>query len=49
MNKINILLLLLLIILIMFYFNTKLFKNNIENYKNMERERTNQYHPQNYI
>lgn len=46
MSKINILLLLLLI-LIMFYCNTKLFKNNVENYKNLEK--TNHYHPQNYI
>ena len=47
MNKINIVLFILLIILIMFYCNTKLFKNNVENYKNIEK--TNHYLPQNYI
>ncbi len=41
MNKINIILLISLIILIMFYCNTKLFKNNMENYKNLEK--TNYY------
>jgi hypothetical protein len=47
MNKINIILFLILIVLLMFYCNTKLFKNNVENYKNMEK--TNRYHLQNYI
>lgn len=47
MSKINIILFLILIVLLMFYCNTKLFKNNVENYKNIEK--TNQYHLQNYI
>lgn len=31
----------------MFYYNTKIFKNEVENYKNMEK--TNHYLAQNYI
>jgi len=33
--KITLLLLIVLIFLLMFYYNTKLFKNNYENYTNL--------------
>jgi len=36
MNKINIILFLILIVLLMFYCNTKLFKNNMENYNELK-------------